>query len=283
MEFNPFLNRIMWYLIMLAVPLLMYGVIWIIYWIRNCYSKCVYYHIRIREIRKGLNSIRDKRLPILYLRNFKVDGSKIEHTEAHVDIPNVKCKLNLPTLTLKTTNIYLNQENLLRRKVSPIGPLISIGIFNPEDIGIQRIKSNDANWEVKVESYMKLSSMIILRTSSGLTPGITWELNIILDKFLHKTLFFVESNNSNLKQELNRELKLKFPDNKQKEITDRIIPYYLWVSEDGKKNYPLWLRSSKFFRKIMKDSKKQNKRFTKIPSDNSYEELLNYKKQREKK
>jgi hypothetical protein len=270
----------MWYLIMLAIPLLIYGIIWIIYWIRNYYSEYVYFHVRNREIQKGLDSIRDKRLPILYLRNFKVDGSKIENSEAKADIPNVKFKLNLPTLTLETTDTYLNQENLLRRKVSPIGPLISIGDFNPEDIGIQRIKSNNANWKVKVESYMKLSSMIILRTSSGLTPGVTWELNIILDKFLHKTLFFVESNNSDLKQELDRELKLKFPDNKQKEITDRIIPYYLWVSEDGKKNYPLWLRSSKFFRKIMKDSKKQNKKFTEIPTDNSYEELINYKRRR---
>ena len=242
---------------MLAVPLLMYGIIWIIYWVRNYYSEYVYYHVRNREMRRGYDSITDKRLPVLYLRNFKVDGSKVESLEAHANIPNVKFKLNLPTLTLETTDIHLNQENLLRRKVFSIGPLISIGDFNPEDIGIQRIKSNEVDWKFTVEYYMTLCSMIIVRTSSGLTPGITWELNMILDKFLHKTLFFVESDNSELKRELDKKLKLKFPNKKQSEVPDRIVPYFLWVSKNGKKKYPFWLRHSKFFRERLKYSKKQ--------------------------
>ena len=249
MESNPFFERIMWILIMLGIPLIIYGISWLVYWLRNYYSQCVY----DTEVRKGHESKNDNRMPVLYLRNFKADGSKIENSE--INVPNVKFKLNLPTLEAR--DVDLNQENLLRREVSPIGPLISIGDFNPADIGIERIKSNDKQWKTDVEKYMIISSMIILRTSSGITPGITWELSMILNGFLNKTLFFVESSDSELMHELDRQLKLKFPNNKQKEINDRIVPYYFWVTENGKKNYPFWLRNSSFFKKLLNDSKKQ--------------------------
>ena len=247
MESNPFFSRIGWYLIMLGTPLILYGIIWIIYWLRNYYSEYVY----TREIREGHKSEFDSRMPILYLRNFSLDGSRIDTPEATV--PNVKFKLNLPTL--ETRDIDLNKKNLLRRKVSPLGPLISIGDENPYDIGINRTRSSNTDWQNAVEKHMRYSRMIILRTSSGITSGIKWELDMILDRFLNKSLFYVENSNSELNKELNRQLEWKFPTTKQKLIEDLIVPYYFWVTDDGKKNYTSWLRNSSFFRKLLKDSR----------------------------
>lgn len=250
MESHSELSRYFWWLILLAVPLLVYGIVWVVYWFRRYWSNIIYEReVRFAEKLKG-----DVRTPILYLRNFSLDGCKINLPEA--DFPNVKFKLNLPSLEARDIN--LNIENNLRRKIFPLGLLISIGDTNPADIGINRVKVSDAQWQTYVRKYMEQCQMIVLRTASALTPGVDWEMDIILANYLSKCLFFVENTSSPLTLELHKRLKLKFPNHRPREIQDFATPLYFSVSETGRRSYSYFVRHSKLYRALLKDSKLKN-------------------------
>lgn len=236
---SPAVERILWILTAIIVPFIFYGILYLISFIKYINATSITTtETKIERLQKY-----DTRKPILYLRNFRTDGSKLITAKTYV--PKTKIDMNLPPVD--SQELHLNEENYIRRIVGTLGPLVSIGDPNPDDIGISRIQSDDKNWQRDALVQMVISRMIILRTESLATPGITWELDTVFNSFLDKTLFFVESTDSGLLRKIESRLAIKYPAQIKQKDFPKTLPYYFSIDPDGRKNYSYSIINSHLF------------------------------------
>jgi hypothetical protein len=144
---------------------------------------------RLARGRAGLDAQqtrdKDKRPPVLYLRNFADDSLTIRTSP-----------LTRPTILEKLgVQQFERFEELIHRYLSVYGPVTKIGDQRAtrEPPGVAREVIRHAEWQAKVRDLIAESGLIVVgATPSASTAGLGWELDAIVEAgALDRTIFLL--------------------------------------------------------------------------------------------
>jgi hypothetical protein len=109
----------------------------------------------------------DPRNPVLYLRSFtddKVAATVVERSPLELNIMKAP-----PRLT---------EEEIIANELSRIGPCVAVG--SPGErlpaLGMARRYYENDEWQEGVKKLMQSAELVVMRATSGVTPGFLWEL-----------------------------------------------------------------------------------------------------------
>jgi hypothetical protein len=109
----------------------------------------------------------DLRNPVLYLRSFtddKVAATVVERSPLELNIMRTP-----PRLT---------EEEIIANELSRIGPCVAVG--SPGErlptLGMARRYYENDEWQEGVQKLMESAELVVMRATSGITPGFLWEL-----------------------------------------------------------------------------------------------------------
>lgn len=124
------------------------------------------YHIGKKIIAKETTED-DPRNPVLYLRSFtddKVAATVVERSPLELNIMRAP-----PRLT---------EEEIIANELSRIGPCVAVG--SPGErlppLGMARRYYENDEWQEGVQKLMQSAELVVMRATSGVTPGFLWEL-----------------------------------------------------------------------------------------------------------
>lgn len=137
---------------------------------------------------------KDSRAPVIYLRNFTIDGNYDD--ERSINISSIN-KFQIGSNYIKSNVIEFNEERRFAREFRGIGPFIA---FNNEkkttldQIGATRKYVSNSIWQTSIKQSFKVCAIIFIRLNREVGQSTKWELEYILsnDEYLKKTIFFFE-------------------------------------------------------------------------------------------
>jgi hypothetical protein len=155
-------------------------------------SKVRYWFLKIQQKRKIAIAKKDKRNPILYLRDFTVDGTK--EIEKEFDIHDMN-KFRIGSDNVEIKYKKFNLERVFEKKFKSIGPFVAIGDkFRDESdqIGAVRTYYSNEEWQLGATNFLNKSRLVIMRLSGHLKEGLQWEFSQVVNNYLHKTLLYLD-------------------------------------------------------------------------------------------
>jgi hypothetical protein len=219
LEVSPWTNAIVRNLLIIGgVAFFFYVIMPGLVWLANELNKRaqirreVKYQLEQREReQKYLREMLANIPPVLYLRPFAIDGSKISTDENRVETMRIKGMTFGKNLDpVRKSSIEVNFERALSETAEKIGPFVAIGkprSANELELGAYRYYYPDEIWKDNAMLLMNNAAMILVRIKGYFSDGLNWEINQITRSFLHKTVFLIEITSSADYENIKRKLK----------------------------------------------------------------------------
>jgi hypothetical protein len=139
---------------------------------------------RKKELTASQALAEDSRRPILYLRPFKADTSRVisaHPLDLFIAVLSICIFATLgspaiPPSFLKRQSNLRRAEELIVDPLKDLGPVIAIGRpgTRKNPVGAARLQVDDGDWQAVVGSLMDRSQLIV--KYAGTTPGFRWEI-----------------------------------------------------------------------------------------------------------